>query len=188
MPGPPPIPFFRTHGVSLFEINGTLRVVVNRQILFAVASWRLLDVDARSGVLALYGYLHGLDGDPWKRVVGGLSPDDAAVAADAIAKRFHLPNVLIAVEHDALERDPRAYHGRHVESAGIWQHAFEHSSFAGAWLDGPMADDAMSVGRGYAPTSTPVRARGLWQCAPNQQYGHLGRGDSAFYAYSIDLL
>ena len=70
-----------------------------------------------------------------------------------------------------------------VETTGVWSKGFERSTFAGAWLIGPLGSGA-SAG---AQAAVHVRACGFWHCADdeNNGYGHLGASRAELLAYEV---
>lgn len=87
-----------------------------------------------------------------------------------LSQRLGLPRRPEPVDQEELVESPRRFHGRLIETTGLWQRHFEVSTLAGAWLTNYAAHRNPSSGTGDAP----VRVTGIWEAAEGEVYGHLG--------------
>lgn len=111
------------------------------------------------------------------------SPSDAANACAAIDEALGLPRTPTRVTEHDLRADPARFHNAHVEVVGQWSFGFERSSFAGAWLEAPIA-----FASGAPHVTKRVRACGFWH-AGKEGYGHMGASSAELLAYEVvDIL
>ncbi len=147
----------------------------------------LVRAELRKTSLVLVGCFQAYgdeNGSQTERVIGPFrSEASAAAARDAVEAALALPRVPQRVSAHELRADPARFDGMVVETTGPWSKGFERSSFAGAWLIGPLGSGA-SAGAGAV---VQVRACGFWHCKDDEDngYGHLGASRAELVAYEV---
>ena len=183
-----PPPFFKGLTIRLYEHNLCLQIADGKMNLLAAFRPELLiDVNAKGGALCFFGATFSEPGEaPGVRTFDGFSEDDARLAAQTIGARYHLPKPLEIVSEQEVRGDPHSFDGRHIELTATWTVGFEHSTFAGTWLEGGPRMPGASDPRRHR--SGLVRVRGIWQSSPSGRYGHLGCSTARLVAYQSWLV
>ncbi len=106
-------------------------------------------------------------------------PSDALEARAALDERLGLPKAFTPVTIEALLAAPVAFDGARIDCVGTWEHGFERSCFATAWVTAPF-DAELPRGGGRLD----VRLLGRWRASQQRRgFGHLGASPAAFEVF-----